>query len=291
MSLSLRKNKRFVDGLHPGVLISYFLVLMVMAMVYTNPLYLFAILGVVIFGLYTVDGLKTWKKYLFFGLNMAVLIVLTNVFVSKNGQTVLWSGRYLTISLEAFCYGLNMALKLILILSIFVFYEKVLPMDRAFQFFKRFAPNSALTLILASLFIPQLQRRVGEVKLAMAARGYFFEEKNFLRKISSHYPLLKTMLLSSLEDSWAIAEAMQARGFGLGKRTVYIKHTLQGRDVGLVGAVFFSFVIFGINCVTDHGFYAFYPRMGVLIQAKEVWFVFLLIFILGIFPFLNKVCK
>ncbi len=262
-----------------------------MATVYTHPFYLFSLLVVVIFGVYSADGFKIWKKYLSFGLSMAVLIVFINIFVSPNGRTVLWEGKYLKITGEALCYGLNMGLKLILVLSIFCFYETALPADKAFRFFARLAPNSALVLILTSLFIPQLRRRVGDVKLAMAARGYSFEGRNLWRKISSHYPLLKIMLLSSLEDSWATAEALHARGFGLGKRNFYARDAWRKWDTIFSVIFLFSLVIFGISIFSHHGFYTFYPTMGALLRTQDIWFIFLLISSLSTVPFLNRILK
>jgi energy-coupling factor transport system permease protein len=56
---------------------------------------------------------------------------------------------------------------------------------------------------------------------AMRARGVEFDEGGMLQKARSRSPVVMPLLLNSLERSVGISEAMEARGFGSGKRTSY----------------------------------------------------------------------
>ncbi len=250
---------------HPLSIILYFLLLGIMAAVYTHPVYLGWLFLLTAAGIVSMGAGKQWISYMRFSLVMCFFIVLLNIVFSRNGKTILWIGPSLPIigdviiSQEAFLYGLNMAFKLSLILSIFCFYESVMPADKSFVFFSRFTPKSALSLILTSLMVPQLKRRLEEISVVMQVRGALVNDRNLWQAVRSRYPFWKVLLLSALEDSWQTAEALSARGFGVGKRSSFIQHRWQRKDTLLLACLIFSFAGFMVSVIQKKGFLNFYP--------------------------------
>ncbi len=265
--------------LHPMGVIIYFLVLATMAMAWTNPLYLSALWIVVLSGIMAARAVKKWRHAMSMALWMVFFILLVNMIVSRSGQTILWESPrlpflgLLSISKESILFGLNMGFKLGLIISIFILYEVLMPAHKSFSFFSKFTPKSALTLILAALFVPQLKRRLSEVSLVMKIRGGEFDRGSYLAKLRARYPLLKIMLVSSLEDSWQIAEALHMRSFGAGKRTYFTKDQWHRGDTLILSFALFSLAGFIYGLISKKGFLEFYPTVGKIIQGNDWFFI------------------
>ena len=81
----------------------------------------------------------------------------------------------------------------------------------------------------------------------MKARGVEFDDGNFIKKAKARAPVIMPLLLNSMDRSMEIAEAMEARGFGAGKRTRYFDSPLTLRDKALI-ATFVAAIPFGVPC-------------------------------------------
>lgn len=264
---------------HPAAIILYFFVLGLAAMTLTNPLYLGLLFLIVGLGLISNGAQQRWRHYLYFGLMTAITVVIVNLFIAQHGQTVLFKssslpliGRFM-ITKESLYYAFAMSLKLLLILSIFCFYETMMNPDRAFSFFSRLAPKSALLVMLTSLMFPQMKRNLENVRTVMASRGAFFDNKNLAAKIISYYPLLKILLLSSLEGSWETAEALEARAFGATRRTNYTTEPWRLRDTVLVVSSIFALTAISGCFIQQKGFLTFYPVLGKIFEASDFYFL------------------
>lgn len=290
----LRKtNKTFIESLHPITLILYFVILGLVAMTYTHPIYLGSLFLIVAINMISIGALKKWKGYLAFSLLMTFFIVVINILVSRNGNTILLEGiripvfGELIITKEAIFYGLNMGLKIALIVSIFCLYDSMMNPDKALSFFSRFIPKSALLVILTSLMIPQMKRSLENITIAMEMRGADFRNRNLLKNIKSRYPLLKILLLSSLEGSWDTAEALYARGFSSTKRSYYSKEEWRIKDSIIVTAIGFSFLGFTATLFYKKGFFEFYPTLQKFLQYNDLTFIVWIFSGFAILPILN----
>ena len=280
--------------MHTGVLIAYFVTVLLLAMIYTNPIYLFFLFGMVAVGICSCRKLKEWGRTLRFGLVLFLFIVVINIFVSRAGQTILWEGPRvpilgkLEISQEAIIFGCVMAFKLCLILSIFCWYETAVPTDKTFSFFSRAAAKSALVLILTAMLIPQMKRRLSDIVVAMQVRGYELQPAHLGRMIRRSSPILKVVLLSMLEDSWQTAEALQSKAFGTGQRTNYIQDVWRHRD-SLVLA-FLSLVWVGciVSFFQQRGFVTFYPKTEIIWTLQDIILISGMCAGLLVLPFLNE---
>jgi energy-coupling factor transport system permease protein len=190
--------------------------LMVITLTTRNPLYLLIALGVTRVmnaGLprdLTRAQLPLWRMALF----IVPLSALFNAVSVHVGDTVLFnipgdipvfSGA---VTLEGLVYGAINGLMLVTILSIF----QTLNAATAPRDWMRFAPRSyqsiGMTMSIAMGFVPQVIRRLREVREAQAVRGHR------VKGIRDWLPLWVPLLTGGMEQSMQMSEAMVARGFG-----------------------------------------------------------------------------
>lgn len=132
------------------------------------------------------------------------------------------------------------ALRLVAMTSaFFVFFQTTAPEDLANALIKMGVPYAfAFILTTAMQFVPVLSRQIQEVMDAQRARGIRLE-----RDLSSmrNYPALFTpLLIQSFTLADHLAEAMEARGFGTGRRTFVRDYSLRGVDfIALLLALLF----------------------------------------------------
>ena len=124
---------------------------------------------------------------------------------------------------------------------------------------------------------PQLAERLSEAKDMLSARGIQFRDRHLLLRLRARLPLLKIGLLTALEGSWQTAEALEARAFGSGKRSVYATHDWRFPDFALLvsGALLWLWLFF--SWVTGEGRFLFYPTLEPVLSTFHPvpFFVFL----------------
>jgi energy-coupling factor transport system permease protein len=190
--------------------------LMVITLATRNPLYLLIALGVtrvVNAGLPhdpTKARLPLWRMALF----IVPLSALFNALSVHVGDTVLFTLPVSipvfggAVTLEGLIYGAINGLMLVTVLSIF----QTLNAATAPRDWMRFAPRAyqslGMTMSIAMGFVPQVTRRLREVREAQAVRSHR------VKGIRDWLPLWVPLLTGGMEQSMQLSEAMVARGFG-----------------------------------------------------------------------------
>lgn len=190
--------------------------LMAVTLATRNPLYLLIALGVtrvVNAGIPhdpTKAHLPLWRMALFIVLLSALFNALSvhigdTVLFTIPGDIPMFSGA---ITLEGLIYGATNGLTLVTVLSIFqTLNAAIAPRD-----WMRFAPRAyqsiGMTMSIAMGFVPQVTRRLREVREAQAVRGHR------VKGIRDWLPLWVPLLTGGMEQSMQLSEAMVARGFG-----------------------------------------------------------------------------
>lgn len=127
------------------------------------------------------------------------------VLFSIPGQIPLFSGA---ITLESGLYGATNGLVLTTVLAIF----STLNLAIAPRDWMRIAPRTfqsvGMTMSIALSLVPQIHKRIREVREAQAIRGHR------VRGLRDWLPLWVPLLTGGLEQSMQLSEAMVARGFG-----------------------------------------------------------------------------
>jgi len=272
--LFYRDKRLFLQSLHPGVAVAYSGAFLALSLLFANPLFLAGLLLILVLALWAVAGLDSWEGYLRMSLGMALAIMVINPLVSHAGATVLWYGPTIpvmgriTVSLEAISYGAVMSVRLLLVISTFCLYNLTVHPDRALAFFSRFARNSTLVASIATRLLPVMARDQASIREAQAMRGLDLSVGGIRDRLTKYSYLINVLLVSSLEDSLAIAESMQARAFGSGPRTYYNRLPWRPRDTLCLSSSVLALGIAAWGTAHGIGTYQFYPHLGLLIGGS-----------------------
>ncbi|NLW07465.1 MAG: energy-coupling factor transporter transmembrane protein EcfT [Clostridia bacterium] len=279
----------FLQSLHPVTILIYLGVLFALALIFTNPLYLLGMLLVITLSIWSVEGLESLAVYLKIGLGMAVAVVIINSLTAHLGVTVIWRGPELplfgriSICLEAICYGAMMSVRLLAIMAIFCLYNLIMHPDKILAILARFAFKSALVISLATRMFPALLKQLDNIREVQSLRGVDFNRGSLVDKLRHYLSLVEILLLTSLEDAFEIAEAMQARAFGSGKRSVYRRDFFRPRDYICLAASFAALILAAWGQAKGYSTFAYYPRLDHLIKGPATLVIlFLLILSLSV---------
>jgi energy-coupling factor transport system permease protein len=142
------------------------------------------------------------------------LSVLFNGLTAHLGDTVLFrlptwlpllSG---SVTLEALVFGATNGLTLTAIFSGFVVFNQVTPVRDLVQLTPRAFHEAGVVLSIALTFVPQTTHSLARIREAQAVRGHR------IRGLRDWLPIFVPLLVSGLERSMGLAEAMVARGYG-----------------------------------------------------------------------------
>jgi energy-coupling factor transport system permease protein len=112
------------------------------------------------------------------------------------------------LTLEAFLFGATNGLTLTAIFSGFAVFNQVTPVRDLAQLTPRAFHEAGVVLSIALTFIPQMRRSLNRIREAQAVRGHR------VRGLRDWLPVVVPLLVSGLERSMGLAEAMVARGYG-----------------------------------------------------------------------------
>jgi energy-coupling factor transport system permease protein len=158
------------------------------------------------------------RLYLAGALVSGLAVVLLTPFVETIGSHPIWTGPtvpvlgQLDVTREELHNGLFQGLRLTAVALAFAAYALLLDHDRLVQA-ASFARRSVLTVALATRLVPTLERDA--VGLVESLRGRGLEVSG----VRGRARLLQPLLAGSLERSLNLAEAMEARGYGLPNAT------------------------------------------------------------------------
>lgn len=274
-NLFYREKGLFLQTLHPVAALIYLGVLFALALFFAHPLYLWGLLVVIFFAIWSVDGLASWEGYLKVGLVMALMALVLNPLVMHAGENVIWRGPRLpvlgeiTITLEAVSYGAAMGVRLLALISVFCLYNLMVHPDKVLGLFSRFAAKSALLLSLATRLFPLMVRRMESIREAQVARGVDFSSGTLGVKLARYLSLLNILVVTALEDALEIAEAMQARAFGSGRRSAYWQEIFRPRDVLCLACSLIAGAAAVYGEITGVTRFHFYPRLAPLVAKPE----------------------
>jgi energy-coupling factor transport system permease protein len=193
------------------------LTVLVAASLIRNPLYIVLLLLVVAITdttMVATRGNRRLPSPLTFAKIALPLAILFNALVVHVGDTILFrlpDGLPLiggAITLEAIVYGLLNGLTLTLIFAGFSVFNEITPSHELVRLAPRAFHEAGVVLSIALTFVPQTTRSLQRIREAQAVRGHR------LRGLSDWLPIVVPLLVSGLERSMGLAEAMVARGYG-----------------------------------------------------------------------------
>ncbi len=190
--------------------------ILVMASTCRNPLYALLVFLVISIVDATVRGDQDKgvpSPLRFAALAIPLSAVLTAL-VSRVGETVLLRApggpAFLRrgITLEALVYGATNGLLLSLIFGGFSLFGRAVPAREMIRLVPRAFSEGGVVMSIALTFLPQTSRSVRRIRDAQAVRGHR------VKGIRDWLPIFVPLLVSGLERSMNLAEAMVSRGYG-----------------------------------------------------------------------------
>ncbi|PEB53023.1 ABC transporter permease [Bacillus pseudomycoides] len=273
--------KIIFSSLHPFVNSFYYIGVMILCMLCLHPLFLVgAIIMMVLLNIMQGNSEKIKKMlpsmFVFF-----VMIIVLNPLLTHRGATTLFRLGDNRITLEACMYGLVMGLSLLAIMFTFTSYNDIISSHKFLYLFSRISPKVALLTMITVRFVPLFIRRLRQITLVQKTKGVQLDSGSIIERIKSGMKLLQVLLVCSLEDALQTADSMQARGFGVTKRSTYIRYRMGRQDWYVITYL----VIVLLSCLAfdfcGAGKLSIYPRVESIVfqQYDGILFVLFIMFI------------
>lgn len=276
------------SGVHPLVLLLYFFSELTIVMFVQNPvLSVSAFLGAVLFCI-TLRKRGSVAADLGFYIPLFLLVAVTNPLFSHNGVTPLFFLNGNPVTMEAFVYGIAIAVVVIGVLLWSKGYSEIMTSDKFLYLFGRVIPKLSLVLSMALRFIPLFKKQMKKVKCAQKTMG-LYSGKGIVDKFRSTGRIFLAMVSWSLENAMETASSMKARGYGKGKRTNFslFRFTLRDGVLLTVSVVLMSVTVAGTAFGATT--FRFYPRISRIDCSPFAITVYILFGILSLLPFIVEV--
>ncbi len=273
---------------HPAVLFFYFLMIMLITMLSTNPkIPAISLSGAVAYSIST-GGMKGFFKDLRFYIPFFILVAVTNPLVSHNGNTVLFFIRNNKITLESVCYGLMTALMLVAVVFWFKCINNIMSSDKIIYLFGKTVPKLSVILALSLRFVPLLKRQAGRISNTQKAMG-MYSSQSLADRFLGGIRVFSALITWALENAMDTADSMKARGYGLPGRTSFSLYKWTKRDtfVLICTAVMATEII--ICMIQGKLGYQFYPVMKAAEYTGYTTFSYIIFTVMAFIPFLVEI--
>lgn len=246
-----------LEKYHTRSVAIYLLTWFLLALLYNGMAQLMLMLPVVLFFNYRLDRLRSLKKMVSYIIPLALLIVAINALFNQNGELLLAAvripGYTIAIYRETIVFGLAMTIKLVLILAIFTVFNQLIPIEKVMDIFGRFSGPAILMVAISARLTPELAVRARSISQVQRSRGVAVRGGGQAQLIRKLGPLVFNLLRASLQTALQMAEAMQARGYGNGRRSIYCQEKWGTRDWVLVLLTTLVLGLAVAGCYTGEG--------------------------------------
>lgn len=234
---------------HPAVNVIFFAGAIVFGMFLSHPFYL----GVSVAASALYYLLLTGKKGVRFLLSMlcfAMLLAFLNPVFQTEGETVLFSyplpfgigcGQEGTrrFTLEALLYGAVTGGVFFTMLVWFACYSRVVSDDKFLYLFGQAMPAVSLLLSIVFRLAPELKRKAGQIQGFRRCIGRLPGRVSGRKRLLSGAVILSVLTSWALEGAVTMADSMESRGFGSGRRSVFSIYRFGRRDLAVCLLLFF----------------------------------------------------
>lgn len=244
---------------NPIVIAVWFFSVTGVAMFCNYPLLmLISLCGAVLFFIVR-NGLSHGKEHLFFWILFLVL-ALANPLVSHNGKTVLFVMNHNPITLEAMLYGVNSAAMIIGVLYWFRSFTQIMTSEKLLYITGALSPKLSLILSMALRFVPLFSRQSAKINNAQTAMG-LYKDDNIIDDIKGKSRVFSILITWALENGIITADSMEARGFGICRRTQLRRFRFCAHDIVLL---LITLLLLGLTTAavgTESLSFSFYPSI------------------------------
>lgn len=271
-------------GLHPFVLLVYYIFSAILIMLFNHPAFLVTMLVLFIGVNVTHDRGKALKAWAVPLIIMGLVFSLMNPLFVSRGTHILFYLGHRQITLEALMYGIVMAFMLVTVIVLFVSFNLILNGAKFLYVFSKVVPRTAFLMMLTIRFVPLLKGRFDEILAVQRIRGMTMTDGSIRQRARNGMNMIQTLLTWSLEEAIQTADSMQARGYGLGKKSSYILYRMQKRDWWTIGVLVFLLGVAIFGYAYGYGQIVIYPELGTLQFYPLDWVTYIAVSVIIAWP-------
>ena len=153
-----------LTSIHPGVYLLYYFIMVLFAFIFSDPYFVVTFLALILV-LISLQGVSSeLKNILKFYIPLSILILILNPLLNRTGahKIYLWSNFFVTY--EAIAYGVLMTLALLIVILVFLSYNRSVSYQEMLYIFSKKLPIISMIIVMALRFIPLINSRAIEVQ-------------------------------------------------------------------------------------------------------------------------------
>jgi energy-coupling factor transport system permease protein len=254
------------------------------ALLLSNPIALGAVtLAVALAGVAAGVG-REIRRATLFALPLALMIVLINALVSRDGLTVILRLGDLPIlghtdvTLEATAYGAVLGLRAVALILCGALYTAAVDPDQVLRLFRRVSFRSALTATLATRMVPILvrdSRRLADAQRCRAGQP------------PGRVHLLRAATAGVLDRALDVAAALEVRGYGAARRPPPTRLPWSRHDIAFTAAAIGTIAVAAGARISDLAPFDAYPSLHVAAGATQIALAAALV-LCALLPFVDR---
>lgn len=220
-----------LNDLHPLSAFLFFTYAEIITMSTNNPI--ITAISLAAAGIYLLR--LSGEKALFRILKLLIIVPVTgvvNFLTVHTGDHILFYLNGNPMTLEAMIRGFMNGLVIIDVILWFMSENKIITDEKMIWLFGSIAPKTGLTISMMLRYIPMLKRRFSEVHSAETAMGH--DGHSAFGRMRQSAREFDCVLTWSLETSIERGNAMEGRGYGIGKRTSYFRYRIKKSDILMI---------------------------------------------------------
>ena len=270
--------------MNPIVEFLYFAAVAGVSMFCMNPVILIlSALGAVSF--FAVRNCGKGKKHgAYIALALAVFAI--NPLFQHNGATVLFVLNGNPVTLEALLYGASAGIMLLATLYWFRNVSEIMTSDKILYIFGRVSAKLALILSMAMRYIPLFSAQMKRTAEAQKALGLAGGE-SVPDRVRGGAQVFSAMITWALENGITTADSMEARGYGVGRRSSFAIFRFHKSDAAALGAIALLFGLTLGGMLTNLLSFSYYPYIEMHEMTALSWLCYIAYALLSFLPTLK----
>lgn len=269
-----RRKDNLIHRLHPVSMLALVLALMLVALIADNPFVQVAVIFATAVLALAAGVLKEWFSWWKICAVVGLVTMIINPLVSREGAHVLWRGVHLPvfgglkITAEAVAYGAGMGLRLAAVIWVFALLTLAVDPDGVLGLLRGRGSRSALVSALSLRMVPATVRDAQGLLDAQRSRGLALDDGSRWEVLKSRVPLVRKTVSSSLDRGIGLAEAMESRAYGSGRRTSYVRRHFGLGDAAALATAVLMLAACIAGLATGKLSFAYYPSLS---AARGAW--------------------
>jgi len=233
--IQLRKNSPISD-FNPTLKIIYTLIILLITVLFNNPLYLLILFLILIFISIPGGVIKNILKLLPLMIIIATFTIVIWNLTIKGYKIFIQLGHYI-IYKDVLLYSFGMVLRISdAITAGIILLSTTSIEDFSYGLRKLFIPNRlTFAIVYALILLPDIFGTIKTVELAQRARGFSPKGRTIFKLIYKYIPLLIPTILYTLKNASQTSMALESKAFGYTKNPIYIKeYKIRTTDIVLI---------------------------------------------------------